>query len=104
MSEAAGGAAAALADGVEDCAGSPAETAAGLLVALAGCGDVEVDGAAQHFGTSGLGAETPAILEPRPSFCSVGASSLPVESRPWADWNFSVAAIVFESHLPEGSP
>lgn len=104
MSEALGACAAPPAAGVEDCAGSSAETAAGLLVVLAGCGDVEVDGAAQHFGSAGLGAETPAILEPRPSFCSVGASRLPVESRPLADWNFRVAAIVFESHLPVGSP
>ena len=104
MSEAVGGAAAALADGADDCAGSPAETAAGLLVVPAGCGDVDVDGAAQHFGNSGLGAETPAILEPRPSFCSVGASISPVESRPLAVWNFRIAAIVFESHLPVGSP
>ncbi len=96
---------AAVPDGrVGDCTGSPAETAAGLLVVPGDCGDVEVDGAAQHFGNSGLGAETPAILEPRPSFCSVGASRLPVESRPLAVWNFRIAATVFESHLPEGAP
>jgi len=63
-----------------------------------------LEGAEQQFGTTGFGAETPAMSEPRPSFCSVGASSFPVESRPLADWNFSVAAIVSESHLPLGSP
>ena len=68
--------------------------------APAGDGDVE-----QQFGAvTGLGAETPAISEPRPSFCSVGASSLPLESIPCADWNFSTAATVFASHLPFGSP
>lgn len=99
--EAVEGAAALLLGAAEPCTGSPAETDAGLL---AGCGDVEVDGTAQHFGTTGFGAETPAMSEPRPSFCSVGASSLPVESRPLADWNFSVASIVSASHLPLGSP
>ena len=36
-------------------------------------------------GTIGLGAETPAISEPRPSFCKVGASSLPFASIPFED-------------------
>ena len=61
------------------------------------------EGTEQQSGTIGFGAETPAISEPRPSFCSVGASSLPVESRPLADWNFCSAATVSESHLPFGS-
>ena len=101
MSEAVEAFAVALLGGAEDCAGSVAATGVALSP---GCGDVEVDGVVQHFGTSGFGAETPAMSEPRPSFCSVGASSLPVESRPLADWNFCVAATVFESHLPVGSP
>ena len=37
------------------------------------------------FGITGLGAETPAMSDPSPSFCSVGASSLPVESMWLAD-------------------
>ena len=43
------------------------------------------DFAAQQLGTIGFGALTPAISEPSPSFCSVGASSFPLESRPFAD-------------------
>ena len=61
-------------------------------------------GAEQQLGTTGLGAPTPAISEPRPSFWSVGASSFPVESRPFADWNFWIEATVPESSLPVGSP
>jgi hypothetical protein len=82
--------------------------------ATADCGGAEVvvwlDGPAAEGeelalgGAGGRGAETPAISEPRPSFWSVGASSLPLESMPWADWNFSTAATVVESHLPLGSP
>ena len=54
---------------------------------------------------SGLcGAETPAMSEPSPSFCSVAASSLPVDSMPWVDWNFCSASTVVASHLPLGSP
>jgi len=34
---------------------------------------------------TGLGASTPAVLEPRPSFCKVVASILPLELRPLAD-------------------
>jgi len=58
----------------------------------------------QPGAVAGLGAETPAISEPSPSFCSVGASSLPFASIPFADWNFWTAATVFESHLPFASP
>jgi hypothetical protein len=55
-------------------------------------------------GVRGFGAETPAMSEPKPSFWRLKASSLPVESRPFADWNFCMAATVFVSHLPFGSP
>ena len=71
------------------------------------CGWPGADGGVDmgaEFGTTGFGADTPAMSEPRPSFCSVGASSLPVASIPFADWNFCTAATVFESHLPLGSP
>ena len=57
----------------------------------------------QQAGTEGFGAETPAVLEPRPSFWRLRASSLPVGSRPLADWNFCMAATVFGSHFPLGS-
>ena len=58
----------------------------------------------QLGGAAGLGADTPAISEPSPSFWSVGASSFPVVSIPLADWNFRSAAIVLVSILPLGSP
>lgn len=41
------------------------------------CGVVE-----QH---AGFGAETPAIPDPSPSFCKLGASNFPLASRPFAD-------------------
>ncbi len=45
--------------------------------------DEDVAGGAElPGGVTGFGAETPAISEPRPSFCSVGASSFPLESIP----------------------
>lgn len=34
---------------------------------------------------TGLGESTPAVLEPKPSFCRVIASILPLEFRPLAD-------------------
>ena len=51
-----------------------------------------------------VGAETPAMAEPRPSFWRLRASSFPVDSRPFADWNFCMAAIVSGSHFEVGSP
>jgi hypothetical protein len=65
-------------------------------------GSAEAGASQQLAGTIGLGAETPAISDPRPSFCSVRASSLPVASRLLADWNLFTAATVFASHLPFG--
>jgi hypothetical protein len=59
---------------------------------------------AELGGATGLGASTPAVPEPRPSFCRLGASILPLELRPFSDWNFCMAATVFESHLPLGAP
>jgi hypothetical protein len=67
-------------------------------------GESDDTGPAEPGGVTGLGAETPAISEPRPSFCRLNASSLPFESRPFEDWNFCRAATVFESHLPVRSP
>ena len=65
---------------------------------------VPLTGAPTIFGTTGFGAATPAISEPKPNFCNVGASSLPVASILFADWNFWTAAIVSGSHFPVGSP
>lgn len=93
------------ADGVEDCVWGAVEQhiRVGLSAGdVVGAGDDA--GIEQQPGTTGLGAETPAMSEPSPSFCSVGASSFPLASIPLADWNFSTAATVFESHLPFGSP
>jgi hypothetical protein len=64
----------------------------------------ELAAAAGVAGATGLGASTPAVPEPRPSFWRLGASSLPLELRPLSDWNFCMAATVFESHLPLGAP
>jgi hypothetical protein len=55
-------------------------------------------------GAKALGASTPAVPEPSPSFCRLGASIFPLELRPLSDWNFCMAATVFESHLPLGAP
>jgi hypothetical protein len=41
--------------------------------------------AAEWGGAAGLGASTPAVAEPRPSFCRLGASILPLELRPLSD-------------------
>jgi len=69
----------------------------------AGFGFVGVSGTLST-GAGGRGAETPAMSEPSPSFCRLGASSLPVGSIPLADWNFWRAETVLASHLPVGSP
>ena len=61
-------------------------------------------GAVLAGGGSGLGAETPAMLDPSPSFCRLSALILPFASSPLADWNFCIAETVFESHLPLGLP
>jgi len=41
--------------------------------------------AAELAGATGLGASTPAVPEPRPSFCRVPASILPLALRPFSD-------------------
>jgi hypothetical protein len=56
------------------------------------------------FGVTGLGASTPAVPEPRPNFCRLGASIFPLLLRPLSDWNFCMAEMVLESHLPLGLP
>jgi hypothetical protein len=56
------------------------------------------------LGLMGLGASTPAVPEPRPNFCRLEASILPLLLRPLSDWNFCIAEMVFESHLPVGVP
>ena len=55
-------------------------------VDVAGVAGAEPTGLAeQQPGTTGFGAPTPAMSEPSPSFCRVGASSFPFESSPLAD-------------------
>ena len=76
-----------------DALPGPVEFAGGVVL----CGTVPA-------GTGGRGAETPAMSEPSPSFCKLGASSFPVASIPFADWNFCRAETVLASHLPFGSP
>ena len=77
-------------------------------VALVGAGAVDAGlGAAvvaAACGVTGLGASTPAVPEPRPNFSRLVASILPLVLRPLSDWNFCMAATVFESHLPLGVP
>ncbi len=51
-----------------------------------------------------IGAATPAVCEPRPSFCNVGASSFPEGFNPCAPWNFFMAWTVGSSHLPFAVP
>ncbi len=46
---------------------------------------VEDAGLAVERGVAGLGASTPAVPEPRPNFCRLGASILPLELRPLSD-------------------
>ena len=74
------------------------------VVVVAAGGEAEEVFAAEPWGAMGLGASTPAVAEPRPSFCRLGASILPLELRPFSDWNFCMAETVFESHLPLGLP
>lgn len=102
------------AGGVEDVADAcspPGEEVDGLRPECVGEDNVALPAAVpapdveQHEGgVAGLGADTPAMSDPRPIFCSVGASSLPLGSNPCCVWNFCKAATVFESSLPEGSP
>jgi hypothetical protein len=54
--------------------------------------------------TGGIGAATPAVCEPRPSWFRVLASSLPLGFNPWASWYFFMAATVPSSHFPLGEP
>lgn len=58
-----------------------------LICEMPGGGAIDDEGVIEQqlCSTIPLGAETPATLEPRPSFCSVKASSFPVTSSPLAD-------------------
>src|SRR5690348_5339293 len=98
------------------CAGLAARGAAGVafaalvvgapLAAADGTPGVApgIAGCAAPPCTRGFGAETPATSEPRPKRCKLGASSFPVGSRLFADWNFCIAATVLPSHFPFGVP
>ena len=72
----------------------------------AGAGDAAAGAGVADAGAeeAGLGAETPAVLEPRPSFWRLEALILPEASMPLAAWNFCMAAMVLASHLPVGWP
>src|SRR6516162_5500395 len=52
----------------------------------------------------GVGAATPAVCEPSPSFCRDKASSFPVGFSPCAAWNLRIASAVPSSHFPFGAP
>ncbi|HVB56814.1 MAG TPA: hypothetical protein VNE63_10340 [Candidatus Acidoferrales bacterium] len=58
-----------------------------LICEMPGGGAIDDEGVIEQqlCSTIPRGAETPATLEPRPSFCSVKASSFPVTSSPLAD-------------------
>ena len=60
--------------------------------------------AAEEELTGGMGAATPAVCEPRPNFCKVRASSLPLGLSPWPAWNFFMASTVESFHFPLGVP
>ena len=72
--------------------------------------DCDLPGAVAEFPAAGVlrcggvGGFRPAVLEPRPSFCRLLASSLPLGLRLFSDWNFSRAETVVLSHLPLASP
>lgn len=80
--------------------------AAGCVVLVVFAAEFEVAAGADvaGLGVMGLGASTPAVPEPRPNFCRLEASILPLLLRPLSDWNFCMAEMVFESHLPVGLP
>lgn len=73
-------------------------TGGAAFVALAAGADVA------GFGVRGFGASTPAVPDPKPNFCRLEASILPLLLRPLSDWNFCMAEMVLESHLPLGLP
>ncbi len=78
-----------------------------VMAAPLGAADGSAGGGGTALGAGGItgfGAETPAMLDPRPSFCRLRASSFPVASSPFDDWKFCIAPIVFASHLPFGAP
>ena len=87
----------------EGFAGAAAGGAAGGFAGAEAGGRGVDAGGRLPAGGSGLGAETPAMSEPSPIFCKLGASSFPLGSRSLADWNFCSAFTVFASHLPLGS-
>ena len=55
------------------------------LVALAAEVGLAAGADVAGLGVRGLGASTPAVPEPRPSFCRLGASILPLLLRPLSD-------------------
>ena len=60
-----------------------------VVVVLAGVTDeavgADVPEGVAGLGVTGLGASTPAVPEPKPNFCRLGASILPLLLRPLSD-------------------
>ena len=52
---------------------------------FAGADGADVAGEFPAGAVAGLGAETPAMPDPSPSLCRLGASNFPLASRPFAD-------------------
>jgi len=59
-----------------------AEAAGGVAAEALG---MEAGADVAGLGDRGLGASTPAVPEPRPNFCRLGASILPLLLRPLSD-------------------
>ena len=49
----------------------------------------------------GVGSASPAVCEPRPSRCNVGASNLPLAFSPCDAWNLRIAAVVSRGGRPD---
>ena len=62
-----------------------AELFAAVVELLAGGGLDDVSVALGLGWDTGFGASTPAVLEPKPSFCKLSASSLPLGFMPLSD-------------------
>ena len=79
-------------------------TGGAAFVALAAEVGVAAGADVAGFGVRGFGASTPAVPDPKPNFCRLEASILPLLLRPLSDWNFCMSEMVLESHLPLGLP
>ena len=78
----------AFADGSDEGFGAGVGGAGADVVGAVPFGEVEGEVEQHDFPCAGagvLGAETPAMPDPRPSFCRLVASNFPLGSRPFAD-------------------